>query len=83
MYGRQNKTFVNVGGARGVMDITVFDYKICVRQVVVSIEFSPLSTVELTTNRYQLHNGDYREIQTRTQLWQLPIIFNAYLNANS
>ena len=30
--------------------------------VVVSIEFSPLSTVELTTNWYQLHNGDYREI---------------------
>ena len=27
--------------------------------VVVSIEFSPLSTVELTTNWYQLHNGDY------------------------
>ena len=31
---------------------------------VVSIEFSPLSTVELTTNWYQLHNGDYREIQS-------------------
>ena len=30
--------------------------------IVVSIEFSPLSTVELTTNWYQLHNGDYREI---------------------
>ena len=29
---------------------------------VVSIEFSPLSTVELSTNWYQLHNGDYREI---------------------
>ena len=27
--------------------------------LVVSIEFSPLSTVELTTNWYQLHNGDY------------------------
>ena len=27
--------------------------------VVVSIEFSPLGTVELTTNWYQLHNGDY------------------------
>ena len=27
--------------------------------IVVSIEFSPLSAVELTTNRYQLHNGDY------------------------
>ena len=26
---------------------------------VVSIEFSPLSKVELTTNWYQLHNGDY------------------------
>ena len=26
---------------------------------VVSIEFSPLGTVELTTNWYQLHNGDY------------------------
>ena len=26
---------------------------------VVSIEFSPLSTVELTTNWYHLHNGDY------------------------
>ena len=30
--------------------------------IVVSIEFSPLSTVELTTNWYQLHNGDYKEI---------------------
>ena len=29
---------------------------------VVSIEFSPLSTVELTTNWYQLHNGDYKGI---------------------
>ena len=27
---------------------------------VVSIEFSPLSTIELTTNWYQLHNGDYK-----------------------
>ena len=26
---------------------------------VVSIEFSPLSKVELTTNWYQLHKGDY------------------------
>ena len=26
---------------------------------VVSIEFSPFSTVDLTTNWYQLHNGDY------------------------
>ena len=26
---------------------------------VVSIEFSPLSTLELTTSWYQLHNGDY------------------------
>ena len=38
---------------------------------VVSIEFSPLSTVELTTNWYQLHNGDYQ------------VILNASLNANS
>ena len=30
--------------------------------IVVSIEFSPLSTVELTTNWYQLHNGDYKGI---------------------
>ena len=30
--------------------------------VVISIEFSPLSTVELTTNWYQLHNGDYEGI---------------------
>ena len=29
---------------------------------VVSIEFSPLSSVELTTNWYQLHNGDYKGI---------------------
>ena len=29
---------------------------------VVSIEFSPLSTVELTTKWYQLHNGDYKEL---------------------
>ena len=29
---------------------------------VVSIEFSPLSTVELTTYWYQLHNGDYQVI---------------------
>ena len=28
--------------------------------IVVSIEFSPLSTVELTTNWYHLHNGDYQ-----------------------
>ena len=26
---------------------------------VVSIEFSPLSTLDLTTNWYQAHNGDY------------------------
>ena len=26
---------------------------------VVSIEFSPLNTIELTTNWYQLHNGDH------------------------
>ena len=26
--------------------------------IVVSIEFSPLNTVELTTNWYQLHNGE-------------------------
>ena len=31
-------------------------------KTVVSIEFSPLSTVELTTNWYQLHNGDYKGI---------------------
>ena len=30
--------------------------------LVVSIEFSPLSTVELTINWYQLHNGDYKGI---------------------
>ena len=30
--------------------------------IVVSIEFSPLSKVELTTNWYQLHNGDYQVI---------------------
>ena len=29
---------------------------------VVSIEFSPLSTIELTTNWYQLHNGDNKGI---------------------
>ena len=28
-------------------------------RIVVSIEFSPLCTVELTTNWYHLHNGDY------------------------
>ena len=28
--------------------------------IVVSIEFSPLSTVELTTSWYHLHNGDYQ-----------------------
>ena len=26
---------------------------------VVSIEFSPLNTIKLTTNWYQLHNGDH------------------------
>ena len=26
---------------------------------VVSIKFSPLCTIELTNNWYQLHNGDY------------------------
>ena len=31
-------------------------------QCVVSIEFSPLSTVELTINQYHLHNGDYKRI---------------------
>ena len=37
---------------------------------VVSIEFSPLSTVELTTNWYQLNNGDYEgKLRIRTQLW--------------
>ena len=29
---------------------------------VVSIEFSPLSSVELTNSWYQLHNGDYTGI---------------------
>ena len=33
---------------------------------VVSIEFSPLSTVELTTNWYQLHNGDYEGVRLKT-----------------
>ena len=28
---------------------------------VVSIEFSPLITVDLTTNWYQWHNGDYED----------------------
>ena len=30
--------------------------------IVVSIEFSPLSSVELTNNWYQLHYGDYKGI---------------------
>ena len=30
-------------------------------QYVVSIEFSPLSSVVLTISRYQLHNGDHPE----------------------
>ena len=29
---------------------------------VVSIELSPLSSVELTTSWYQVHNGDYKGI---------------------
>ena len=29
--------------------------------IVVSIEFSPLCTIDLTTNWYQWHNGDYEE----------------------
>ena len=62
--------------------------------IVVSIEFSPLSTIDLTTNWYQWHNGDYED---RLQILehsfgkQLPTNFlqplldtyNAYLNANS
>ena len=36
--------------------------KILFGNFVVSIEFSPLSTVEFTTNWYQLHNGDYKGI---------------------
>ena len=35
---------------------------------VVSIEFSPLSTVELTTSWYHLHNGDYQIINVFVQL---------------
>ena len=33
--------------------------------VVVSIEFSPLSTVELNTNWYHLHKGDYQVIRLK------------------
>ena len=36
-----------------------------VSDIVVSIEFSPLSSVELTTSWYQLHNGDYKGILLR------------------
>ena len=32
---------------------------------VVSIEFSPLSSVELITSWYQLHNGDYKGISVK------------------
>ena len=36
--------------------------------IVVSIEFSPLSSVELTNSWYQLHNGDYKGILNHTDL---------------
>ena len=42
---------------------------------VISIEFSPLSTVELTTNWYQLHNGDYKGILEHSFGKQLPTTF--------
>ena len=38
----------------------VFGMPVSRGKVVVSIEFSPLSTVELTTSWYHLHNGDYQ-----------------------
>ena len=48
-----------------------FIFIICLKRarnnIVVSIEFSPLSTVELTTNWYQLHNGDYFYQMNRTE----------------
>ena len=43
--------------------------------IVVSIEFSPLSTVELTTNWYQLHNGDYQVLLEHSFGKQLPTNF--------
>ena len=38
----------------------------------VSIEFSPLSSVELTNSWYQLHNGDYTGILEHSFGKQLP-----------
>ena len=43
--------------------------------IVVSIEFSPLSSVELTTSWYQLHNGDYKGILEHSFGKQLPTNF--------
>ena len=40
--------------------------------IVVSIEFSPLSSVELTNSWYQLHNGDYTGILEHSFGKQLP-----------
>ena len=40
--------------------------------IVVSIEFSPLSSVELTNSWYQLHNGDYKGILKHSFGKQLP-----------
>ena len=49
--------------------------KMVIGGFVVSIEFSPLSTVELTTNWYQLHNGDYKGILEHSFGKQLPTNF--------
>ena len=52
--------------------LTVIYKKIC---TVVSIEFSPLSSVELTNSWYQLHNGDYKGILEHSFGKQLPTNF--------
>ena len=48
-------------------------YVICV----VSIVFSPVCAIELTTNWYQLHNGDYKGILEHSFGKQLPYKLSA------
>ena len=60
-----------------ILEIGIQAYGICGIIFVVSIVFSPICTVELTTNWYQLHNGDYKGILEHSFGKQLPYKLSA------
>ena len=57
---RQSPIFSLVTKTHFSLSYTILVIDIGAALTVVSIQFSPLSSVELTTSWYQLHNGDYK-----------------------